>query len=200
MKKLFCLSLCLILCLSLSACGKKENNKNSNAADLEYYARIGKMPEAEYMLGTDVDKIKDELSKRLEEENKKHQDDPNHTHDHDENEFFFEVFEGEKNVLLDNGHISYYYTKAKKDKGISYIVNYDTAYGFPLGTVVSEIKSAYPDFEFEEFPLDSSSTFFADYIMDGTVLYTPFEGNVISFVFQNNELFATTICNENWSK
>ncbi len=200
MKKLFCLGLSLILCFSLSACGNKEKNKNSDVADLEYYARIGRMPEVDYVLGTDVDKITDELSKRLEEENKKHQDDPNHTHDHDEDEFFFEIFEGEKNVLLDNGHISYYYTKANKDKGISYIVNYDTAYGFPLGTVISEIKAAYPDFDFIEFPIDSNNTLFADYIMNGTVLSTPFDGNVISFIFQDNELFATAIFNDNWSK
>lgn len=200
MKKLFCLSLCLILCFSLSACGKKDNNKNSDAADLEYYARIGRMPEAEYMLGTDVDKVKNELSKRLEEENKKHKDDPDHAHNHDEDEFFFEIYEGDKNVLLDNGHISYYYTKANKDMGISYIVNYDTAFGFPLGTVISEIKAAYPELEFTEVPLDSDSAFFADYVMNGTVLVAPFDENVISFVFQNNELFATAICNDNFSK
>ncbi|MBQ4119596.1 MAG: hypothetical protein IJD45_04320 [Clostridia bacterium] len=200
MKKLFCIILCLVLCFSLSACGEKDKDKSSNAADLEYYARIGRIPEVDYVLGTDVDKITAELNKRLEEENKKHQEDPNHTHDHDEDEFFFEVFEGEKNVLLDNGYISYYYTKANKDKGVSYIVNYDTAYGFPLGTVISEIKAAYPDFEFIEQPLDANNAFFADYIMDGTVLSTPFDGNVISFVFQNNELFATAIFNDNWSK
>ena len=200
MKKLFCIVLCLILCFSLSACGKKDNNKNSDAADLEYYARVGRMPEVEYMLGTDVDKVKNELSKRLEEENKKHKEDPNHAHDHDEDEFFFEIYEGDKNVLLDNGHISYYYTKANKDKGISYIVNYDTAFGFPLGTVISEIKAAYPEFEFIEIPLNSDSAFFADYVMNGTVLATPFDGNTITFVFQNNELFATAICNDNFSK
>lgn len=200
MKKLFCIVLCLVLCLSISACGKKEDNKTSKVPDLEYYARIGRMPEVDYGLGADVDKVAEELNKRLEEENKKHQNDPNDTHGHEENEFFFEIYEDEKNVLLDNGHISYYYTKANKNKGISYIVNYDTAYGFKLGTVISEVKAAYPEFDFIELSLEESNIFFADYIMNGTVLYTPFDGNVIIFVFQDNELFATAIFNDNWSR
>ncbi len=200
MKKLFCIFLSFSIILSLSACsGDKKDKDAKKAADLKYYASIGRMPEAEYSLGTEVDKVKEELSKRLEQEYKEQEADPNDTHGHDENEFFFEIFEGENNVLLDNGHIRYYYCKAKKDKGIGYIVNYDTAFGFKLGTVISEIKSAYPDIEFYERPLSSDNAFFADYVIDGTVLSTKFDGATISFVFQENELFATAIFYEDWS-
>ncbi len=198
MKKLFCILLSVSLICLLAACSNdEEKNKSGNTVDLEYYASLGKMPEIEYTLGTDVNKIDKELSKRFDEELASHQEDIYDTHGH-ETVFYYEKVEGENNVLLDNGHFCYYYKKANKDKGVSYIVNYDIAYGFQLGTVISEIKDACPKIKFTEEPLNDDNAFFADYIENGTVLTYKFENTSVSFVFQNNELFATAIYNENW--
>lgn len=197
MKKIFSVLLCLCLFFSFSACGK-ENKKNENFVDIEYYAKLGQLPEAKYCLGDDVDTAVSELSGISEKESETH-DDADHSHNHDEQEFYFEYVEGENDVLLDNGTVSYYYKKAKRAEGISYVVNYDTAFGFEIGTVILEIKEALSDFELKEEPLNEENAFFATYVSDGTVLRAEFEKATILFVFQENELFATAMYNENWS-
>ena len=197
MKKLICLMLSLCFILTLTACGNKDK-KNDNALDLEYYAKLGQIPEADYTLGTDVQKVTDELKALRDKADAEHQDDPNHNHGHDEEEFYFEIVEGQNNVLLDNGNICYYYNKANKDKGISYIVSYDSAYGFELGTVILEVKEALAGYELIEEPLTEENAFFASYAFDGTVLKAELESATVIFVFQENELFATAIYNENW--
>lgn len=198
MKKLFCLILCIVLCASFCACGK-EKKKNESGVDLAYYAALGQIPEAEYTLGADPDEVVKNLKARLDEENANHKEDPNDAHGHEEDQFYFEVVKGNKNVLLDNGYINYYYNKANKANGISYIVNYDTAYGLKLGTVISEVKASFPDIEFTEEPIGEANAFFADYVLDGTVLTASFNETTVSFVFQENGLFATAIFNSNWS-
>lgn len=198
MKKLFCLILCLVLSVSFCACGKGEDKDNESEIDLSYYALLGQIPEVEYSLGADPDVIIEKLNAKLKEENANHKEDPNHEHEHSESEFYFEVTEGENSVLLDNGHIRYYYNKANKEDGISYIVNYDTAYGLPLGTLVSEVKETFPNIEFMEEPVAEHNAFFATNIMNGVVLTTAFDSVAISFVFQDNALFATFIRNSNW--
>ena len=198
MKKSFCLILCLLLLVCLCGCGGDDNNTQSGV-DLSYYALCGQIPEVEYSLGADPDVIAKELKAKLDKENANHTEDLDDSHGHDENQFYFEVVEGEKNVLLDNGPIRYYYNKANKSNGVSYIVNFDTAYGLSLGTVISEVKNAFPNVEFLEEPVSQHNAFFADYVLDGTVLTATFGETAISFVFQENALFATAIRNNNWS-
>ncbi len=197
MKKFLSLILCATLVFAFSACGKKDK-ENKNTVDLEYYASLGQIPEAEYSLGENPDTVIDGLNKLNEQAEAEHEDDPNHNHGHDEQEFFFEIVQGEKNVLLDNGNICYYFNKANKAKGISYIVNYDTAYGFPIGTVILEVKEALSDIKFTEEAISEENAFFASYVIDGTVLKAEFENSTVIFVFQENELFATAIFNSNW--
>jgi hypothetical protein len=197
MKKLICLMLSLCFILTLTACGNKDK-KNDNALDLEYYAKLGQIPEAKFTLGANPDQVIDELDGINEQEQAEHQEDPNHNHDHDQEEFYFEVVEGQNNVLLDNGNICYYYNKANKDKGISYIVSYDSAYGFELGTVILEVKEALEGYELTEEPLTEENAFFASHAFGGTILKAELETATVIFVFQENELFATAIYNDNW--
>jgi hypothetical protein len=197
MKKAICLILSLVCAFTLVGCGKDNDTKNDKI-DLAYYAKLGQMPEAKYTLGANPDQVIDELDGINEQEEAEHQADPNDTHGHDEEEFYLEVVEGEKNVLIDNGNICYYYTKANKDKGVSLIVSYGDAFGFSLGTVILELKNSLPSVEFTEEELSDENAFFASYVLDGTVLKAEFENSTILFVFQENELFATAIYNENW--
>ncbi len=197
MKKLLCLCLSLILCLSFCGCDNEKGKENK--IDLEYYAKLGKMPEAKFTLGANVDKVINELESIETKENESVVEDHNHEHDFEKEEFFFEVVEGEKSVLLDNGSICYYYNKANKEKGISYIVNYGTAYGFPLGTIITEVENSLSKIEFSEEKLTSENAFFADYVLNGTVLKAEFEKATVLFVFQENELFATAIYNNFWT-
>lgn len=197
MKKFISILLVIGLMFTFCACSKDGDNKQ-NKVDLEYYAKLGQMPEAKYTLGEDPDTVIDGLNKLKEKAEAEHEEDPTHNHGHDEQEFFFEIVQGEKNVLLDNGNICYYFNKANEDKGISYIVNYDTAFGFPLGTVILEVKNALGDIKLTEEPLTEENAFFTSFVLDGTVLKAEFPNATIIFVFQENELFATAIYNSNW--
>ncbi len=199
MKKLCCLLLSLCFIITLSACKKNNDDTPKATVDLEYYAKLGQIPEAKYSLGTDIDTVVEELTVLKSEAESGHVDDPTHSHTHEEEEFRFEIFEGDKNVLIDNGNVNYYYNKANKDSGISYIVVYDTAYEFSLGTVISEIKKAVPNVKFTEEDWTEENAFFVSYIIDGTVLKAEFDDATIMFVFQENELYATAIYNNNWS-
>jgi len=198
MRKFLSLILCAALSVCFVACGGNDN-KNKNTIDLEYYAKLGQMPEAEYCLGENPNTVIKGLEGIMDQEIAEHEDDPTHSHGHDEQEFYFEIVQGEKNVLLDNGNICYYYNKANESKGISYIVNYDTAFGFEIGTVVLEVQNAFPDIKFTEEPLTEENAFFASYVLNGTVLKAELEGATVVFVFQENELYATAMYNENWN-
>lgn len=177
MKKIIAILLCLIFVFSLSACKDKKDD-NSNKVDIEYYANSGTMPETTYSLGTDPQKIKDELSAIAANA---------------EDEYVYDVIEGENNVLIDNGTFNYYYKKAEPEKGINYIVNYDSAYGIELGSVIVEVKRAFKGIEFKEETLNEDNAFFIFGAQDGTVLKAEFETNTISFVFVDNALCATAI-------
>lgn len=199
MKKLLSLFICLCLLFSFTGCGDTKNTNTLNI-DLEYYAKLGQIPEAEYTLGADVDKVVKELTAKFNDYQNSHGDDPDHSHDHNQSDFMLNVVEGENNVLIDNGTINYYYNKKNKDKGISYIVNYDTAFGLEIGTVSSEVRKYLSAYELKEEQLTEENAFFVSYLTNGTVLKTEIEDVAILFVFGDNQLFATAIYDiNNWN-
>lgn len=180
MKRIISILLSVVFIFSLSACKDKNNDKDTSGVDIEYYANSGSMPETNYYLGTDPQKIKDELSALAA---------------NSEEEFIYDVVEGETNVLIDNGTFNYYYKKAEPDKGINYIVNYDTAFGIEIGSVIVEVKNAFKNVDFIEEPLNEENAFFVFGAQEGTVLKAKFAQNSISFVFVDNALCATAIYN-----
>lgn len=195
MKKFLSLLICVCVLFTLCACSKKENKKE-DIADLKYYADLGQIPEADYSLGENPDTVVSELTER---KNSETLQDSLTSEDYNNWEFTFEVFEGENNVLLDNGAICYYYNKANKDNGISYIVDYDTAFGLETGTLILDVKDAFASIEFTEETLTEENAFFAFTSYNGTILKAEFEKSTIIFVFQENELYATAIYNDNWN-
>lgn len=196
MKKLFSLFLCCAIVLTLTACGEKKKN-NTSEIDLEYYAKTGIMPEAEYNLGSDAEDVISKLSKQKEDFDKGQMQETND--DHSETAFIFEVTEGEKNVLIDNGVINYYYNKDNKQNGISYIVNYDTAFGIKIGTLISEVQNKLSDYDLKSEKMAENDVFFAPYIIDGSVLKLRIKNVEFMFVFQENELIATAMYDtDNW--
>ena len=116
-------------------------------------------------------------------------------------EYPFAVTEGEKTVRIDNGDFVYYYEKANKDKGISYIIATSKGYGFGVGTSILEIKNALPELEYTEEDANDDNSFFLMGTMDGTVLKYTFKTRVISFFFSENELTAVTLYDtDNWTE
>ena len=196
MKKLLSLFLCCAIVLTFASCGEKNNN-NTSKIDLEYYAKTGIMPEAEFNLGSDAEDVISKLSKQKEDFDKGQTEETND--DHSETAFIFEVTEGEKNVLIDNGVINYYYNKDNKQNGISYIVNYDTAFGIEIGTLISEVQNKLSDYDLKSETATENDVFFAPYIMDGSVLKHRIKNVEFMFVFQENELVATAMYDtDNW--
>ncbi len=179
MKKIISLILVFVFVFAFSSCGKDKKEENNGTVDIEYYAKLGQMPESNYYLGTDPEKIKTELSALSESE--------------DAGDMVYNVTEGENNVLIDNGVLCYYYKKATPEKGIGCIVNYGKAYGFELGTVIVEIKEAIAGCDYVEEPMNESNSFFMFGVESGTVLRCNIEENTVVFVFQDNALCATAI-------
>ena len=188
MKKIFCLILSLLLIVSFAACGEDKEKEQTAKVDIEYYAKLGEIPECNYKLGEDPEAIKAALSS--EEQSAVSEGE----------EYAYNVTEGEKSVRIDNGDFSYFYEKGKENAGISYIAAFDKAYGFEMGISVLDVKESLGGFDYTEEPADDSNAFFLMGVENGTVMRYTFDNTVIIFVFQDNELFATAIYNtDNWT-
>lgn len=189
MKKIFSFLLVLTVVFSFSACGKKKDKAAENKVDLEYYAGLGQMPECDYKLGADPDEMVEKLTAAESSAEAAGEEYP------------FAVTEGEKTVRIDNGDFVYYYEKAKKDKGISYIIATNKGYGFEGGASILEIKNALSELEYTEEDVNDSNSFFLMGAIDGTVLKYTFKNRVISFFFSENELTAVTLYDtDNWTE
>ena len=147
--------------------------------DLEYYVKLGQIPESEYQIGSDPEVIKEKL--------KAIADNPENDH------AVYDVIEGNQNVLIDGGLYNYYYKKANKSNGISYLISYDTAFGFEIGDVIVEFKDAFKDIEFKEEPLSEKNAFFLPGTSEGSVLKTTISDFTVSFIFVDNALCATAL-------
>ena len=187
MKKIFCLMLSVLMLVSLAACGK-DKKKETAEVDIEYYAKLGEIPECNYKLGEDPETIKTALSS--EEQSAESEGE----------EYAYNVTEGEKSVRIDNGDFSFFYEKGKENEGISYIAAFDKAYGFETGTSVLDVKESLAGYDYTEEPADDSNAFFLMGVENGTVMRYTFDSTVILFVFQDNELFAAAIYNtDKWT-
>lgn len=181
MKKIICLILAFILIFSLSACGENKNSGKKDAVDLEYYVSLGQIPEFQIALGDEVSKVKDTLSSAPE----------------GNDEYYFEVINGKENVLLNNGSYNLFYKNDKEDKGISYIVSFETAFGIETGALIVEVKDMFSSVEFVEEKLTEDNAFFMWGVMDGSILKAEFDKYTVIFVFVDNSLTATAIYKTN---
>lgn len=181
MKRIFCLILASFLLISVTACKNEKNPSGENSVDVEYLVKMGKMPECDYSLGDSVDVLNDDLKKLYDTVE----------------EAVYNVVEGEETVKIDSGTFQYYYFKDKKADGISYIVNFDTAYSFNIGTLSVEVINALNDFEYVEEKFNDDNAFFVLGTTDGKVIKYEFANNTVSFIFVNDALFATAIYKTN---
>lgn len=187
MKRIFALMLCFVLCVSLCACGEEKEEKK-HSVDIEYYANLGQIPEGEFSLGEDPETIKE----KMEEKQKNSENEEEH--------YFYNVQEGETEVLITDGSYEYYYKKAAADKGISYMVSYNDAYGFSIGAVSLDVKNSLVGYEIVEEDASHDNVFFFMGNMENTTLYKiEFEKNTVMFLFEDNALCATVIYSkDNW--
>ena len=181
MKKIISVVFLLIFAILLASCAAKDKNSNENYVDIEYYAKLGQIPECEVVLG-DIKSEAENILKKPTPEN---------------DESFFEIEEGKENVLLNNGIYNCYYKTKNKDDGISCIVTYDKAFGFEVGTLSIEIKEALSSFELQEESLNEKNAFFLWGAAEGSILKYQTEKNTVTFVFIDNALCATAVYKTN---
>lgn len=179
MKKLFCLIFSLIFAISLCACKDESSKKDENSVDIEYYANLGQMPECDYSLGESFSKIKDELFKQYESS--------------DIEEMVFSEIENENYMGIDNGRFKYYSSMQTGANVVSYIVNFDKAFGFEVGTLSVEVEEALSGFEYKTEAISKDNVFFLLGSPQGSVIKCEFEENTVMFVFENNALCATAL-------
>lgn len=187
MKRIIALLLALSLTL-LVGCGGKKGKDDFKGVDVEYYAKLGQIPESEIKLGDDSDdaynNLKDKYEhKETEEEDLFHED-----------TFCLKFDEGEYTVIS-VPTVNYYYKTEEKDKGISAIAIFEKAYGFDLGTMYTEIQDEMKKrgFEAELKLLDRKVGFFMPYVEGCQYLEYKFDGAKVIFVFHENALSATAI-------
>lgn len=180
MKKLISLLLCLSFVFAFSSC--KESEVENVYSTLEHYATLGRMPEAAFALGADIETSNSELSKAAEQ---------------DENKFY-DFAEGTTTGYFTDGDFEYFYSLDNTGAGIGYVVSYSTAFGFPTGTVITEIEAAIKGSDYQKTELSADDVFFLMGVSEGTVIKCKFEKCTISFIFIDNVLCASTIYHNDW--
>lgn len=182
MKRLICILTALLLMLTFCSCADRSTSSDGDSIDVEYYARLGKIPECEYKIGDSVAVIKEKYGT----EQASASDDSQHNHGS------FEIVEGEQTVLLDCGSYAYYYYKLKEADGISYIVSFDTAFGFDIGDTMPDVKSAIGNLNPTQESMTADNAFFMPQI-SGDILKCSVGDYTVLFAFENDALCATAL-------
>ncbi len=190
MKKIISIILCLFIACSFVGC-KNNNKKTEHTVDVQYYAKLGKIPEIDFAaLGTSEKQLTEYYG-------------DGRTIDAGDHEHFVELnrIEGNLTVRLDGGNLLYYYEKAKKDKGISVIISFDTAYDFEVGiTMPQDVQDAIS----AEGTLSNATAeqlyFLPASDKNAKVLSYTFDNIRLDFFFINDFLSATVLTDtNNWT-
>ena len=129
MIKLLTFIICISICICFAGCAKSDHNATSKITSVESlphslnivkYAEKGEIPEIPYALGHNIDDVKKTFMNHIEEGSEIYE---------------LIVQEGENDVWLLGGSMTFCYEKAKKDNGISVIVAQEYAYDFSMGGV-----------------------------------------------------------------
>lgn len=184
MKRIASILLCLLMVFTFAACSKNAGSVSDHDIDIEYYAKLGKIPECEFALGSEIEELKREMQEHLSVVE---------SGDHNHGEFAYTFIEGEKTALIDCGNYRYYYYKNAKDGGVSFIASFDDAYGFKMGDTISLVKDALSDFDYKEEALNEENSFFLNGTPEGVCLKAEFGESTVSFIFVENSLTATAI-------
>ncbi|MBQ7045587.1 MAG: hypothetical protein IJN65_03740 [Clostridia bacterium] len=190
MKRIISLILVAVIACSFVGC-KGEENKTNHTTDVEYYAKLGKIPEMELALGASEDQVQ------------KHYEGGRPADDDDGHDHILELnrMEGNLTVRLDAGNVLYYYEKAKKDNGVSVLISFDTAYDFEVGIAMpQDVKNAISA-EGTLTDATSEQLFFLPFVEgDAKILTYNFDNIRLQFVFINDFLSATVLTDtNNWT-
>ncbi len=188
MKKIVSILLSAVILFSFAACGKEKAESSTPSVDLEYYAKLGSIPDCPYKLGQDIEELKSALETAEKETVEAGGD------------YVYQVTEGELSVQINNGSYIYYYEKDKEVAGISYIAALDSAFGFDSGESILSVKDALAGIEYTEEDATSDNVFFMLGFSGGKLLKYTFDNITIIFVFSDSMLTAAAIYDtDNWT-
>ena len=187
MKKLIALVLSLFIVFAFAACGKDEEGKKTptHTVDVEYYAKIGQIPEHKYHLGSSAEDMKEDF--KAESEANEENSEDGHSHD-----VYSFIEEDDYNILVYES-ANYYY---KEDGKISAIVSFDNSYDFNIGDLPKQITQAVGECEIMDG--DKEKIFFLPMSQNFTYLEYTFGENNLIFVFEENGLCATALIGKNF--
>ena len=203
MKKIVCMLLSLGILFSFAGCKKGDGptNVNSGETSVEEYAKKGQIPEQKFVLGADIETVKKYYSDLVSKYEQENPNEENTGHSHEELEaYYFDVAEGEKTVRMDTGNTSFFYEKAKADKGVSVISTKETAFGFvPGSTIKQEIEMAFAS-KGTTLEATAEDMYFVIQTDTSVILRYTFENIKLDFYFTDNILMTTVIMNtQNWT-
>ena len=179
MKRIVCILLSLCMIFVISACGNKNDAKSDVGLDIEKNAKLGKIPETEFSIGSDIASVKAALQKVYDDKSVE--------------EAVYNVVEKDDYVKIDGGNFQYYYKKGKDADGVSYIVSFDTSFGITLGTVDIEITEKLNGFKYIQEDLTKQNAFFVLGEPEGIVYKYGLGDNTVAFFFVDDALYATAI-------
>lgn len=191
MKRYLSVFIIIVILLCFAACKKGENTTTDNSGDsynLIECMNQGKIPEAEYMLGTDPEKIKTDYNYGKEAEG----------HDHD---IYFHERTNSSYLVVEDFY--YYYENGEEKDGISSIVCFSTAYGTEVNgfDTKDDIKKRFSSVTFEEREISSQQAYFVPHeIENWSALTCKTDNRRIDFIFQDDMLVAINLVDtENWT-
>ncbi len=184
MKRILAVLISLSLIFCLVGCKGTDKKKTEHSIDVEYYAKLGQIPEYEYKLGSDAEAMRTAFD--AEDQKNAEGDDDGHLHS------VYSLMEMDDYSFLSYKNANYYY---KNDNdSVFAVVGLDTAYGFSVGTVILEVKEALSKFKPKETDGKYDKIFFMPISDTYTSLEYEFGKNTVIFVFEENLLCATMIC------
>ena len=193
MKRLIAVIGSLCWLFVLAACGGDKDNTHStplgqSSVDLAALMKQGKVPEAEFTIGTAVDTI---LNSHTDDE-----ETVDDGHGHDE----IMVEEGNRSCSISIDGVRYYYEKSKEESGVSSIVCQFNAYGFEVSEITgkSDVINAFPNMEYTEHIATNAEIYFLPFEMEDCVVITYSVDNFrLDFFFVDNSLLAVNLVDTN---
>ena len=192
--KILSVILTFALCITFAGCAeKKDDTPTSSVESLAHslnivgYAEKGEIPEIPYALGHDIENLKETFMSHIDEGSEIEE---------------LLIDEGEKDVWMNGGSMTFCYEKKNKENGVSVIIAQEYAYDFSLGGVydADDVIHAVGLEEYERGEVTEEDAFFLPVIPENSecIKYSV-GGYDLRFIIIDGTLSAVSLTDpENW--
>ena len=192
--KILSVILTFALCITFAGCAeKKDDTPTSSVESLAHslnivgYAEKGEIPEIPYALGHDIENLKETFMSNIDEDSEIEE---------------LLIDEGENDVWMNGGSMTFCYEKKNKENGVSVIIAQEYAYDFSLGGVydADDVVHAVGLEEYERGEVTEEDAFFLPVIPENSecIKYSV-GGYDLRFIIIDGTLSAVSLTDpENW--